>query len=72
VKWVWITRTSTIDKEGNLGFLASTVDVPRFGARARKVLLRLSPSTLQESFVGVVMNPDRPWKRRAVDGRENV
>jgi hypothetical protein len=29
-----------MDKEGNLGFLASTVDVPRFGARARKVFPR--------------------------------
>jgi hypothetical protein len=39
-KWVWITQTSMVDKEGNLGYPASAEDVGYFGARARKVFLR--------------------------------
>jgi hypothetical protein len=73
-KWVWITRSSTVDKAGNLGYPASAEEVRRFGTRARKVFLRPPPSALQKSFAEAVKmyNPDRPWKRRATNERDHT
>jgi hypothetical protein len=38
-KWVWITKSSIVDQEGNLGFLALEEGTRKFGARARKVFI---------------------------------
>jgi hypothetical protein len=50
-KFVWISKTSTVDKEGNLGFLASWEEIRKYGAGARKVFLRHPPSELKRSYV---------------------
>jgi hypothetical protein len=57
-RWVWITKNSTVDAFGNLGYPASREEIRKFGSQARKVFIR-HPSTLQKSFTGVVkMNQD--------------
>jgi hypothetical protein len=57
-RWVWITKNSTVDAFGNLGYPASREEIRKFGSQARKVFIR-PPSTLQKSFTGVVkMNQD--------------
>jgi hypothetical protein len=72
-RWVWIARNSTMDKDGQLGFLASRDEIRKFGAGARRVFLRKPPSQLLHSFAKVVSMgredecpPPRPWKRRGV------
>jgi hypothetical protein len=68
-RWMWITKTSTVDEKGNLGFPASAEEIKKFGYKARKVFLRPPPSKLQESSAWIVVmsrenHPPRPWKRR--------
>jgi hypothetical protein len=46
-RWVWITKTSIVDKDGKLGFPALAKDIARFGDKARKVFVRKPPSQLQ-------------------------
>jgi hypothetical protein len=73
--WVWISKTSTVDKNDRLGFLATDSEVRRFGAAARKIFLRKPPSVLQKSFAQVVEMgredgpSNQPWKRRNEDER---
>jgi hypothetical protein len=61
-----------VDENGNLEFSATNEEIRRYRDKARKVFLRKSPSTLQKSFVEVVMSWQdehagrRPWKKRDV------
>jgi hypothetical protein len=72
-RYVWITKASMVDKNGNLGFPATNEEIRRFRDKARKVFLRKSPSMLQKSFAEAVMSWEedhsarRPWKRREAD-----
>jgi hypothetical protein len=76
-RWVWISKISTVNVDGMLGFPASAEEIKRFSANARKVFLKKPPSELQESFARVVvMNrverkvPAGPWKRRGEGGTQ--
>jgi hypothetical protein len=54
-RWVWVTKSSIVDGEGNLAFPASKEEVCRFGASAHRVFLRQPPSELHHSFAQAVM-----------------
>jgi hypothetical protein len=59
-----------VDKEGNLGFLASWEEIRKYGAGARKVFVRQSPSELNHSNARAVemgSHQNRPWKRQSGD-----
>jgi hypothetical protein len=45
-EWVWISKASTVDNEGRLGFAAASKDFKRLSATARKVFIRPPPSEL--------------------------
>jgi hypothetical protein len=53
-KWVWISKASTVDKDGNLGFPATREEIRKFRFGARKVFLRKPPSVLHQSFAQAV------------------
>jgi hypothetical protein len=38
-QWVWITKNSTVGKDGRLGYLGTHEEVRKFGGKARKVFL---------------------------------
>jgi phage terminase large subunit GpA-like protein len=74
-KWVWISKASTVDKDGNLWFPATREEIRKFRFGARKVFLRKPPSVLHQSFAQAVamrqedeVPPGRPWKRREGGG----
>ncbi|TVU23471.1 hypothetical protein EJB05_25840, partial [Eragrostis curvula] len=70
-RWVWVTKTSAPDENGEIGFPASIEEIRRFGHRARKIQLNQPPKILDKSFVEAVkMGKEeerfqRNWKRRA-------
>jgi hypothetical protein len=71
---VWITKSSTVDDKGNIGFPTSLEEVRRFGHGARKIFLNPPPSELHKSFSQIVQlgredQPPRPWKKRADEAR---
>jgi hypothetical protein len=75
--WLWITKSSTVDKDGRLGFPATREEIRRFGATTRKVFIHKPPSVLQKSFAQAVSmgreedHPSsRPWKRRGENGSQ--
>jgi hypothetical protein len=43
---MWITKSSTVDENGNLGFPASAEEIKKFVSKARKVFLKPPPSKL--------------------------
>jgi hypothetical protein len=44
--WVWITKNSTVDRDGKLVFPTTREKVRKFGDKARKMSLRQLPSAL--------------------------
>jgi hypothetical protein len=60
--FVWISKTSTVDGEGNLGYPAKPDEIRRFGDKARRIYLRQPPSELQKLFVRAVMDWNHPAK----------
>jgi hypothetical protein len=67
---VRITKSSTVDKEVNLGFLASWEDIHQYGVGARKVFLSTPPTKLNRSFAQAVemrSHTNQPWKRQSED-----
>jgi hypothetical protein len=67
VRYVWISKVSTVDDKGNLGHPASREEIRKFGDKARKVFLHKPPSVLLKSFVKAAMSWEyerqakRPW-----------
>jgi hypothetical protein len=73
-KWVWITKTSTTDDKGSIGFPALREEVRRFGHKARKIFLQSPPSELHNSFAEIVRmwrEEQHSWKRRVADGESS-
>jgi hypothetical protein len=68
--WVWIMKSSIVDGDGRLGFLATEEEIHRYRVRATKVFLHQPPSNLHKSFIQTVEmgrednQHQRPWKRR--------
>jgi hypothetical protein len=69
-QFVWISKTSTVDHEGNLGHPARADEIRKYGEEARKVFIHKPPFVIQKSFMEATMNRDpdwlakRPWVRR--------
>jgi hypothetical protein len=67
VRYVWISKVSTVDDKGNLGHPASREEIRKFGDKARMVFLHKPPSVLLKSFVKAAMSWEyerqakRPW-----------
>jgi hypothetical protein len=71
LRWVCITKVSTVDDKGHIGFPASGEEVRRFGHKARKIFLQPPPSELHKSFAEIVRmrrEEQRLWKRSVADG----
>jgi hypothetical protein len=75
-KFMWISKTSMVDHEGNLGYPA-TVEIRRYGDTG-KVFISKPPLELQKSFAEVMMNWEenrpakRPWARCGDEERGGV
>jgi hypothetical protein len=69
-QFVWISKTSTVDNEGNLGHPARADEIRKYGEAMRRVFIHKPPSVIQKSFAEATMNHDpdrsvkRPWVRR--------